>query len=65
MKEQRLETAVGVLSHNDDDHFQGFPYLAERGVLSMLYTPLFLQHLDELLELLDDGRRIKEEVDGH
>lgn len=60
MKERRLETAVGVLSHNDDDHFQGFPYLAERGLLSMLYTPLFLQHLDELLKLLDDGRRTRE-----
>ena len=62
---QRVETymstngyseAIVVLSHNDADHFDGIPYLVEKGLVSKVYTQLFLKHKDEILKLLDDGR---------
>ena len=60
MKSSHCSQIIAVLSHNDLDHFAGFPYLAERGLISHLYTPLFMKHLDELLKLLDDGRRTRD-----
>jgi len=48
--------AIVVLSHNDADHFDGIPYLVEKGLVSKIYTQLFLKHKDEILKLLDDGR---------
>lgn len=46
-----------VLSHNDADHFDGIPYLIEKGLLSEVYTLLLLKYKDELLDLIGDGRR--------
>lgn len=48
--------AIVVLSHNDADHFEGIPYLVEKGLVSKVYTQLFLKHKEDILELLDDGR---------
>lgn len=48
--------AIVVLSHNDTDHFDGIPYLVERGLVSRLYCHLFLKHKQEVLALLDDRR---------
>lgn len=62
---QRVETymstngyseVIVILSHNDADHFDGIPYLVEKGLVSKVYTQLFLKHKDEILKLLDDGR---------
>ena len=62
---QRVETymtthgyskAIVILSHNDADHFEGIPYLVEKGLVSKVYTQLFLKHKEDILELLDDGR---------
>ncbi len=57
MQQHSYTTAIGVLSHNDRDHFNGFPYLAEQGLVTTVYTPLYWDHLTELLKLLDDDRR--------
>ena len=57
MQQHGYDTAIGVLSHNDSDHFNGFPYLAEQGLVTTVYTPLYWDHLAELLDLLDDDRR--------
>lgn len=48
--------AIVILSHNDADHFNGIPYLVEKGLVSKVYTQLFLKHKEEILKLLDDGR---------
>ena len=48
--------SIVILSHNDADHFDGIPYLVEKGLVSKVYTQLFLKHKDEILKLLDDGR---------
>lgn len=45
-----------VLSHNDSDHFDGIPYLVERGAVSAVYTLLLLKYKDELLDRIGDRR---------
>lgn len=59
MKKRGYSTAIVVLSHDDDDHMKGIPYLLQNGLVEYLYAPLFLKHLDELLDLLD-GRHKRE-----
>lgn len=48
--------AIVILSHNDADHFDGIPYLVDKGLVSKVYTQLFLKHKEEIMKLLDDGR---------
>jgi beta-lactamase superfamily II metal-dependent hydrolase len=57
MKEHHYTKAKLVLSHNDKDHFDGIPYLTEQGVISAVYALLLLKYKDELLNIIDDGRR--------
>lgn len=52
-----IEKAIVILSHNDDDHFKGIPYLIGEGRVSKLFTILLLKYKKELLEIIDDGRR--------
>lgn len=51
-----------VLSHNDADHFDGIPYLVERGIVSEVYTLLLLKYKAKLLKLIKDKRRTKESI---
>lgn len=60
MKRREIRQAVVVLSHNDADHYAGIPYLADRGLVSKVCTPLFLKHLDELLDHIGDERYKRE-----
>lgn len=52
-----IDKVTVVLSHNDDDHFLGIPYLIEQGRVSRLFTVLLLKYKEELLKRIDDGRR--------
>lgn len=52
-----IDKAIVILSHNDDDHFKGIPYLIDEGRVSKLFTILLLKYKKELLEIIDDGRR--------
>lgn len=52
-----IEKATVILSHNDDDHFKGIPYLIENGRVNKLFTILLLKYKKELLERIDDDRR--------
>lgn len=36
------DTAKIVLSHNDADHFDGIPYLVDKGLISEVYTLLYV-----------------------
>lgn len=56
MSNRGYEQAIAVLSHNDADHFNGFPYLIENGLISQFYAQLFLKHKDKIIDLLNDGR---------
>lgn len=52
-----IEKATVILSHNDNDHFNGIPHLIENGRVSELFTILLLKYKKELLDKIDDGRR--------
>lgn len=57
LDEHGIDKATVILSHNDDDHFKGIPYLIEEGRVSKLFTILLLKYKKELLDIIDDGRR--------
>lgn len=57
-----IEKAVVILSHNDDDHFRGIPYLIEEGRVEKLFTVLLLKYKDQLLDKIDDGRRNRDSI---
>lgn len=62
MEKQTYSKAKLVLSHNDADHFDGIPYLIEKGILSEVYTLLLLKYKDELLDRVDDKRRTRDSI---
>ena len=62
MKNNGYKSAKIVLSHNDSDHFNGIPYLIDRGLITDVYTLLLLKYKDELLDLVNDKRRTRESI---
>ena len=62
MIDHNYSTAKIVLSHNDADHFDGIPYLIDKGLISEVYTLLLLKYKDDLLDLIDDGRRNRNSI---
>lgn len=62
MIDHNYSTAKIVLSHNDADHFDGIPYLVDKGLISEVYTLLLLKYKDDLLDLIDDGRRNRNSI---
>lgn len=57
-----ISKAIVILSHNDDDHFKGIPYLIEQGYVDDLFTVLLLKYKQELLDEIDDGRKTKSSI---
>ncbi len=57
-----IEKATVVLSHNDDDHFKGIPYLIEEKRVDKLFTILLLKYKDRILDEIDDGRRNRDSI---
>lgn len=62
MRQHGYRQAKVVLSHNDSDHFNGIPYLIDRGAVSAVYTLLLLKYKDELLDRIDDGRLTRDSI---
>ena len=62
MNENGYKSVKVVLSHNDSDHFNGIPYLIDRGLVTDVYTLLLLKYKDELLNLIDDKRRTRDSI---
>lgn len=62
MEDRHYEKAKLVLSHNDDDHFVGIPYLVEKNALSEVYALLLLKYKDDLLDIINDGRRTRDSI---
>lgn len=62
MKEHNYSKAKVVLSHNDDDHFKGIPVLVDNEKTSEITTVLLLKYLDDILDIIDDGRKNRESL---
>lgn len=62
MQQRGYQQVKVVLSHNDVDHFDGIPYLIERGAVSAVYTLLLLKYKDELLNRIGDGRLTRDSI---
>lgn len=62
VNETGIEKVIVILSHNDTDHFQGIITLIEAGVVSCVYTTLLFKYIDEIYELIEDGRVTKNSV---
>lgn len=62
MQQRGYQQVKVVLSHNDADHFDGIPYLIERGAVSAVYTLLLLKYKDELLNRIGDGRLTRDSI---
>ena len=60
MEDNGYDTVKVVLSHNDDDHFKGIPKLVKEGKVSEITTVLLLKYVDEILDIIDDGRKSRE-----
>lgn len=56
LNEYDIDKATVILSHNDDDHFEGIPYLISNERVDKLFTVLLLKYKDDLLDAIDDGR---------
>lgn len=62
LNKNNINKATVILSHNDSDHFDGIPYLIEKGKVKELYTILLLKYKDDILEAIDDKRRKRDSV---
>lgn len=62
MKENNYSKAKVVLSHNDDDHFKGIPVLVDNEKASEITTVLLLKYVDDILDIIDDGRKNRESL---
>lgn len=62
MRNNGYDKTKVVLSHNDSDHFDGIPYMIDKNLVSCVYTMLLLKYKDEILDLVDDGRRKRDSI---
>lgn len=62
IRQHGYRQAKVVLSHNDADHFNGIPYLIDRGAVSAVYTLLLLKYKDELLNRIGDRRLTRDSI---
>ena len=62
MKEHNYSKTKVVLSHNDDDHFKGIPMLVDKEKTSEITTVLLLKYVDDILDIIDDGRKNRESL---
>ena len=62
MDDHGYNQAKLILSHNDADHFDGIPKLLEEKRLSYIYTTLLLKYKENILEIMNDGRKTKKSI---
>ena len=62
MDDHGYNQAKLILSHNDADHFDGIPKLLEEKRLSYIYTTLLLKYKENILEIINDGRKTKKSI---
>lgn len=57
-----IKKIIGVLSHNDRDHFDGFMKLKDLGKIDSIYTICALKHVDDILLEINDSRYSRDSV---
>ena len=62
LDEKGIEKFDIVLSHNDEDHYNGIPTLLESGRVGKVYTLLVLKYIDEILDKIDDNRKTRDSL---
>lgn len=62
MDGRKIEKVKIILSHNDNDHFNGIPILIENDKVSEIYTVLLLKYKKELLDIIDDKRKNRDSI---
>ena len=67
LKENNIEKINVVLSHNDNDHFNGIPKLINNGVVNSIITLLLLNYTNEIYDKIEskDGRVTKNSLEEH
>lgn len=66
----RITSVYIVVSHNDSDHTAGIcdllNYLHDQHCYTVqVFAHLYLKHVDEILDVIDDGRRSRERLKEH
>lgn len=65
VKENSIDKIDIVLSHNDNDHFNGIPKLVDAGIVNSITTLLLLKYKDEIFNKISDGRVTKDSMVEH
>lgn len=65
MKDEGINKAIGILSHNDSDHFLGFEKLINDEYIDNVYTICALKYIDEIQKACDDNRITHDSVKRH
>lgn len=65
VKENNVDKIDIVLSHNDNDHFDGIPKLVDSGIVNSITTLLLLKYKDEIFDKIPDGRVTKDSMIEH
>lgn len=65
MKEEEITKAIGILSHNDSDHYLGFEKLINDKCVDYVYTICALKYIDEIQEACHDNRITHDSVKKH
>lgn len=56
LKNNNIDKVDVVLSHNDEDHFQGIPRLIEANVVNSITTLLLYKYIDKIFNKVNDKR---------
>lgn len=62
MSKANVDKIIGVLSHNDKDHFDGFLTLIDNKKIECIYTICALKHVDDILLEINDSRYTRDSV---
>lgn len=62
LNKNNIAKADCILSHNDDDHYDGFSYLIDNDKVNKFFTVDVKKHKEAVLKELNDGRRNKNSV---
>lgn len=61
--DQKSEIDFIICSHSDQDHVTGLSEVIDNNVVKTLYMNLPWNHIDELFELVKDGRKTKQSLE--
>lgn len=62
MKDNNIDKADIVLSHNDSDHFKGITKLVDEGKVNSITTLLLLKYVDDIYDKMNDKRKTRDSI---